>query len=135
MCLHVSSWALADALAGGEALADALRSNESLRALHVTSNKIGPEGAKSFGELLKTNKTLTQLVMSDNASGSGLNLPLRASLDASWPTPWLQIDDENGLVSVSLLIYLCVRLATDLTNGGALRVLGLQRKVERYRTE
>ena len=30
------------------------------------SNKIGPEGAKPFGELLKTNNTLTQLVMSDN---------------------------------------------------------------------
>ena len=38
-----------------------------------------------------------------------------------------KVDDENGLVSVSLLIYLFVRLATDLAME-ALYVLGFQRK-------
>jgi hypothetical protein len=34
--------------------------------LNVMGNKIGPEGAKSVGALLKTNNTLTQLDVSDN---------------------------------------------------------------------
>ena len=39
------------------------------------------------------------------------------------------IDDENGLVSVSLLIYLFVRLANDLANGGALRARAFEKKL------
>jgi Ran GTPase-activating protein (RanGAP) involved in mRNA processing and transport len=50
---------------GPAALADALKSS-ALQCLNVMGNKIGPEGAKPFGELLKTNNTLTQLVMCDN---------------------------------------------------------------------
>ena len=54
---------------GPAALADGLMENQSVQQLHAKSNGLRAAGAQAFGEVLKTNKTLTKLDLSDNEIG------------------------------------------------------------------
>jgi hypothetical protein len=44
------------------------------KQLHAKSNGLRAAGAQAFGEVLKTNKTLTKLDLSDNVIGAEKNL-------------------------------------------------------------
>ncbi|CAF1508664.1 unnamed protein product [Didymodactylos carnosus] len=58
--------------AGAKAIAEALKTNQTLTALGINSNNISAEGAKAIAEALKTNKTLTVLgINSNNISAEG----------------------------------------------------------------
>ena len=48
---------------GAKAIAEVLKTNKTLTDLRLTANKIGDEGGKAFAEALKTNKTMTWLDM------------------------------------------------------------------------
>ncbi|CAF1163317.1 unnamed protein product [Didymodactylos carnosus] len=48
------------------AIAEALKTNQTLTALGINSNNISAEGAKAIAEALKTNQTLTTLHMYNN---------------------------------------------------------------------
>ena len=51
------------------ALAEALKTNTTLTDIILDNNKIGDEGAKAIAEALKTNTTLINLKLSTNIIG------------------------------------------------------------------
>ncbi|CAF1278487.1 unnamed protein product [Didymodactylos carnosus] len=58
--------------AGSKAMAEALKINQTLTYLGISSNNISAEGAKAIAEALKTNQTLTHLDMQiNNISDAG----------------------------------------------------------------
>ena len=54
---------------GGLILAALIKDNTSVQYLHAKSNGLRAAGAQAFGEVLKTNKTLTVLDLSENEIG------------------------------------------------------------------
>ena len=53
-----------------QALADGLKANTRVQQLHAKSNGLRAAGAMAFGEVLKTNKTLAVLDLSENEIGA-----------------------------------------------------------------
>ncbi|CAF1343382.1 unnamed protein product, partial [Didymodactylos carnosus] len=57
---------------GAKAIAEALKTNQTLTTLYMYDNKISDGGAKAIAEALKTNQTLTTLdIRSNNISDEG----------------------------------------------------------------
>ena len=56
---------------GATALAEMLKENRMLQQLNVSNNSIGDGGATALAEMLKENRTLQQLSVSDNSIGDG----------------------------------------------------------------
>ncbi|CAF4520499.1 unnamed protein product, partial [Didymodactylos carnosus] len=57
---------------GAKAIAEALKTNQTLTTLLIQRNNISAEGAKAIAEALKTNQTLTHLYMDmNNISAEG----------------------------------------------------------------
>ena len=54
---------------GPASLTEGLKANQSVQHLHAKSNGLRAAGATAFGKVLKTNKTLTVLDLSDNEMG------------------------------------------------------------------
>ncbi|CAF1097502.1 unnamed protein product [Didymodactylos carnosus] len=57
---------------GAKAIAEALKTNQTLTRLYMSNNNISDAGAKAIAEALKTNRTLTDLdIRSNNISDAG----------------------------------------------------------------
>ncbi|CAF1341546.1 unnamed protein product [Didymodactylos carnosus] len=67
--------------AGAKAIAEALKTNQTLADLYMGNNNISDAGAKAIAESLKTNQTLTRLgIKSNNISDAGLGRGQKTAL-------------------------------------------------------
>ena len=95
---------------GPAALADGLKANQSVQQLHAKANCLRADGAKAISEMLRTNKTLTMVDLSDNEIGA-------YSKDNDGQAPWLPTPDGPAALAYGLKANSTVQQLDASANG------------------
>ena len=95
---------------GPAALADGLKANSTVQQLHAKSNSLRAAGAKAISEMLRTNKTLTMVDLSDNEIGA-------YSKDNDGQAPWLPTPDGPAALAYGLKANSTVQQLDASANG------------------
>ena len=108
--------------AGATQLADALRTNTSVKELYLGGNSIGDAGATQLADALRANTSVKLLYLSDNSIGDAGATQLADALRTNSRSglAWLRLDDNKSIGEAG-----ATQLADALRTNTSVKTLGL----------
>jgi len=100
---------------GAKMISESLKTNTTLTKLILWTNKIGDEGAKMISESLKINTTLTKLYLSNNKIGDEGTKMISESLRINTTLTKLDLSDNNIGEEGAKMISESLKINTTLT--------------------